>query len=139
LRKDDLVVNSPYNTRRFTGLPPGPICSPGEAALRATLEPAQTRMMFFVAKDDGSREHFFTETYAEHNRYKEIAAQNRALLRRQARLRAGSLALAGSALADKTAPAPAPEPGKGAAAKESLPQPVLRETKTREPKLVESK
>ena len=138
LRKNDLGINSPYNTRRFTGLPPGPICSPGEAALRATLQPAQTRMMFFVAKDDGSREHFFTETYAEHNKYKEIAAQNRVRMRELAALRADSLALAQAAGADKTAPA-ATDPAKGTAAKESLPQPVLKETKVREPKLVESK
>jgi UPF0755 protein len=81
LRKDDLGISSPYNTRRFVGLPPGPICSPGESALRATLNPEKTSMMFFVAKDDGSREHYFTETYAEHNAFKEVAAQNRARMR----------------------------------------------------------
>lgn len=92
LRRDDLAINSPYNTRRFRGLPPGPICSPGAAALRATLNPEKTSMMFFVAKDDGSREHFFTETYAEHNRYKAIAAENRS--------RARTLAASRDSLAD---------------------------------------
>jgi hypothetical protein len=112
LRKGDLAVNSPYNTRRFTGLPPGPICSPGEAALRATLNPETTRMMFFVAKDDGSRQHFFTETYADHIKYKDIAAENRARMKELAALRADSLAapVAGddtaSAPSDKTAPSP---------------------------------
>lgn len=103
LRKDDLAVNSPYNTRRFTGLPPGPIANPGEAALRATLNPEKTRMMFFVAKDDGSREHFFTETYAEHNKYKDIAAQNRARLKLLAAQRADSLAAAALAAAAEQA------------------------------------
>jgi len=116
LRKDDLAINSPYNTRRFVGLPPGPICSPGEAALRATLNPEKTRMMFFVAKDDGSREHFFTQTYAEHNKYKDIAAENRARFKALAAQRADSLAAdrgAGDTLAtapDKTAPAETPPP-----------------------------
>src|SRR5690606_25969916 len=103
LRRDDLAINSPYNTRRFRGLPPGPICSPGEDALRATLNPEKTTMMFFVAKDDGSREHFFTETYAEHNRYKDIAAQNRARMKLLAAQRADSLAAAALAAAAEQA------------------------------------
>lgn len=119
LRKDDLAINSPYNTRRFIGLPPGPICSPGLLALNATLNPQKTRMMFFVAKDDGSREHFFTETYAEHNKYKDIAAQNRARYKALAAQRADSLASATAAedtlatAPDKTAPeaaTPSPTP-----------------------------
>lgn len=114
LRKDDLAINSPYNTRRFIGLPPGPICSPGLGALDATLNPQKTRMMFFVAKDDGSREHFFTQTYAEHNKYKDIAAENRARYKALAAQRADSLASSAAAedtlatAPDKTAPAEAP-------------------------------
>ena len=73
----DLNVNSPYNTRRFTGLPPGPICNPGRKALLAALNPPRTDNMFFVAKDNGSREHFFSATNSEHNRYKEKAMENR--------------------------------------------------------------
>jgi UPF0755 protein len=73
----DLNVNSPYNTRRFTGLPPGPICNPGKGALLAALNPANTEMMFFVAKDNGSRQHFFSKNNTEHIRYKSVAAENR--------------------------------------------------------------
>ena len=62
----DLQVESPYNTYKNTGLPPGPIANPGEASLRAALTPATTDYMFFVANDNGG--HFFSKTLAEHNR-----------------------------------------------------------------------
>lgn len=55
----------PYNTYHNPGLPPGPICSPGLASLKAVLEPADTNYLFFVAKGDGS--HAFAETLEEHN------------------------------------------------------------------------
>jgi len=77
LTYSDLNVNSPYNTRRFAGLPPGPICNPGKGALLAALNPLQTDMMFFVAKDDGSRTHFFSRDNTEHVNYKGLAAENR--------------------------------------------------------------
>jgi UPF0755 protein len=73
----DLDNNSPYNTRKFTGLPPGPICNPGRGALRAALNPIKTDKMFFVAKDNGSREHFFSVDNPEHLRFKAKAAANR--------------------------------------------------------------
>ncbi len=63
----DLDVQSPYNTYRRVGLPPGPICSVGEASLRAVLWPDDTDYLFFVANTvaaDGS--HVFAETYDEH-------------------------------------------------------------------------
>lgn len=66
----DLEIDSPYNTYRYRGLPPGPIGSPGEASLRAVWEPADTNYLYFVAKKDGSGEHVFTRTLAEHNRAK---------------------------------------------------------------------
>jgi peptidoglycan lytic transglycosylase G len=62
----DLQVDSPYNTYKNPGLPPGPIANPGEASLRAALLPAETDYMFFVANDNGG--HFFSKTLAEHNR-----------------------------------------------------------------------
>jgi UPF0755 protein len=62
----DLAVDSPYNTYKNSGLPPGPIANPGEASLRAALAPAVTEYMFFVANDNGG--HFFSKTLAEHNR-----------------------------------------------------------------------
>lgn len=60
----DLKVDSPYNTYRHTGLPPGPICSPGRASLMAALDPAETDYLFFVSNGDGS--HTFTKTLRGH-------------------------------------------------------------------------
>lgn len=62
----DLRFASPYNTYLHAGLPPGPIANPGEASLRAALEPALTDYFYFVANDQGG--HFFSRTLAEHNR-----------------------------------------------------------------------
>jgi UPF0755 protein len=62
----DLLFDSPYNTYKYPGLPPGPIANPGEASLRAALTPATTDYMYFVADDNGG--HFFSKTLAEHNR-----------------------------------------------------------------------
>jgi UPF0755 protein len=62
----DLSINSPYNTYRHAGLPPGPIASPGERSLRAALTPAETDYLYFVANTQGG--HFFAKTLAEHNR-----------------------------------------------------------------------
>lgn len=60
----DISINSPYNTYRYAGLPPGPIANPGMAAIRAVLAPAATPYLYFVAKGDGS--HQFSRTYGEH-------------------------------------------------------------------------
>lgn len=60
----DLEIRSPYNTYRHYGLPPGPICNPGAAALEAAVHPAVTDMMFFVA--DGQGTHRFSRYYREH-------------------------------------------------------------------------
>ncbi len=64
LRRTDLELDSPYNTYRYAGLPPGPIASPGEASIHAVLEPAETRFLYFVSRNDGS--HHFSESYSEH-------------------------------------------------------------------------
>jgi UPF0755 protein len=57
---------NPYNTYKREGLPPGPICNPGRAALAAVLRPAKSKYLYFVAKNDGT--HKFSESYKEHER-----------------------------------------------------------------------
>jgi UPF0755 protein len=66
LRRDDLQFDSPYNTYRYPGLPPGPIAAPGKAALEAAVNPAPVDYLYFVSKNDGS--HVFARTLDEHNR-----------------------------------------------------------------------
>ena len=61
----DLDVNSPYNTYRRAGLPPGPIAAPGDAAIEAVLHPAAHDHLYFVAKQDGSGGHYFARTLSE--------------------------------------------------------------------------
>jgi UPF0755 protein len=63
----DLEVDSPYNTYKVAGLPPGPIGAPGKAALEAVLYPESHDFYFFVAKADGSGEHYFAHSLEEHN------------------------------------------------------------------------
>jgi len=65
IHKADLSIDSPYNTYRFHGLPPGPVANPGLAALRAAAAPASTSFLYFVARHDGS--HAFATTMEEHN------------------------------------------------------------------------
>ena len=57
-------MDSPYNTYKHAGLPPGPIGNPGKAALEAASHPAATDMMFFVAEGNGT--HRFSRYYKEH-------------------------------------------------------------------------
>jgi UPF0755 protein len=66
IRREDLGLDSPYNTYRYPGLPPGPIASPGKASLQATLSPADVPYLYFVSRNDGS--HVFAKTLAEHDR-----------------------------------------------------------------------
>ena len=75
--KSQLNSDSPYNTRKFKGLMPGPISNPGRKAIDAALNPANTDALYFVAKDDGSMTHFFSSNLANHNKYKDVAARNR--------------------------------------------------------------
>ena len=66
LTRADLKVNNPYNTYLIKGLPPGPICNPGLAAIKAVLNPTATDDLYFVA--DGNGGHVFAKTLKEHNR-----------------------------------------------------------------------
>jgi UPF0755 protein len=66
LTREDLQFDSPYNTYRYAGLPPGPIAAPGRAALEAAANPADVPYLYFVSRNDGS--HVFAETLEEHNR-----------------------------------------------------------------------
>jgi len=63
--RDDLAVDSPYNTYKYRGLPPTPIGNPGRAAILAVLNPAQVDYLFFVSVDD--IRHHFSSTLDEHN------------------------------------------------------------------------
>jgi UPF0755 protein len=65
---DDLEVDSPYNTYKHPGLPPGPICNPGKASILAALYPADVDYLYFVARGDGT--HVFSTTLRQHNNAK---------------------------------------------------------------------
>ncbi|MFZ3343464.1 MAG: endolytic transglycosylase MltG [Terriglobales bacterium] len=75
LHHADLAINSPYNTYRFPGLPPGAIGNPGRSSLEAALHPETTKFLYFVS--DGNGHHRFATTLAEHDR--NVAAYRRAL------------------------------------------------------------
>ena len=62
LSNSNLNVDSPYNTRRYAGLPPGPISNPGKDSIRAAARPVQTPYLYYVARNDGSGRHYFSST-----------------------------------------------------------------------------
>jgi len=70
----DLDVDSPYNTYRYAGLPPGPIANPGLASIQAALHPARVDYLYYVARPDGS--HIFSRTFAEHQRARRIVRKD---------------------------------------------------------------
>ena len=65
IRREDLALDSPYNTYRYPGLPPGPIAGPGKASLEAAVSPAAVPYLYFVSRNDGT--HAFAKTLTEHN------------------------------------------------------------------------
>ncbi len=67
----DKNIDSPYNTYKYKGLPPGPICNPGLASIRAALHPEKTNYYYYALGDD--KVHHFFKTYAEHQKF--IASQ----------------------------------------------------------------
>ncbi|MBA3949877.1 MAG: endolytic transglycosylase MltG, partial [Acidobacteria bacterium] len=66
IRRVDLQMDSPYNTYRYRGLPPGPIANPGRASIEAAVRPASVPYLYYVSRNDGS--HAFATTLDEHNR-----------------------------------------------------------------------
>jgi UPF0755 protein len=66
LRRVDLALDSPYNTYRYPGLPPGAIAAPGRASLEAVIHPAEVDYLYFVSRNDGTHE--FATTLSQHNR-----------------------------------------------------------------------
>ncbi|MFC1767816.1 endolytic transglycosylase MltG [Candidatus Margulisiibacteriota bacterium] len=72
---DDLEVDSPYNTYKRFGLPPGPICNPGLESVKAAIYPAKTDYIYFVARADGS--HVFSTNWRDHEKAKAATRQER--------------------------------------------------------------
>jgi UPF0755 protein len=68
ITRKHLKTDTPYNTYTRYGLPPGPICLPGEAAIEAAVNPDKTKALYFVAKGDGTRGHYFSKNLKEHNK-----------------------------------------------------------------------
>jgi UPF0755 protein len=62
----DLSIDSPYNTYKWAGLPPGPISNPGKTALDAAANPAKTKYYFFRLVDNATGKHVFTENFSTH-------------------------------------------------------------------------
>jgi len=67
---DDEKIDSPYNTYKWAGLPPGPISNPGKTALEAAFKPARTDYLYFVLRDAKAGRHYFSRNLNEHNQAK---------------------------------------------------------------------
>lgn len=77
----DLDIDSPYNTYRYPGLPPGPVNNPGIKSIRAAVQPAREKYLYFVARGDGS--HVFSHTLQQHLHAKAEFDRVRARMRRE--------------------------------------------------------
>jgi UPF0755 protein len=75
LSAEELALDSPYNTYKNFGLPPGPICNPGRTSIEAAFHPEETDYLYFVANPDGS--HTFSKSLRDHNKaVREIRENN---------------------------------------------------------------
>ena len=81
LYNKDLRVDSPYNTYKYKGLPPGPINNPGIDAMIAAVSPDKTSYLYFVANGEGR--HIFTRNNAEHNEAKKVLRRKRREIKRK--------------------------------------------------------
>ncbi|MBN2652741.1 MAG: endolytic transglycosylase MltG [Spirochaetales bacterium] len=63
---NDLEIDNEFNTYRYRGLPPAPICSPGSVAIKAALDPDTTNYLYFVLKDPATGEHVFSDKFSDH-------------------------------------------------------------------------
>jgi UPF0755 protein len=70
ITRDDEKIDSPYNTYKWAGLPPGPISNPGKIALEAAFHPPRTDYLYFVLRDPQTGRHFFSRNLNEHNQAK---------------------------------------------------------------------
>ena len=71
---EDLKFESPYNTYKYKGLPPGPICNPGAESIEAVLYPQATNSLYFVSKGNGT--HYFSSTFEQHIKNKIVSKMN---------------------------------------------------------------
>jgi UPF0755 protein len=110
LTRDDLAIDSPYNTYQIKGLPPGPIDNPSHASLRAVMQPERTADLYFVA--DGSGGHAFAQTLNDHNR--NVALYRRALAAEAEKRPMPSPAVSLSSAGTGPDPLPGPPPPKPA-------------------------
>jgi UPF0755 protein len=76
LFEKDLQMESPFNTYLHSGLPPGPIASPSLASIKAAIFPADSPYLFYVTKKDGTKGHFFAETFEQHQQNIAVSKKN---------------------------------------------------------------
>jgi UPF0755 protein len=109
LTRADIDQKTPYNTYQIDNLPPGPICNPGRPAIEATLNPAKTSDLYFVA--DGSGGHTFSDTLKEHNAAVATWRKVEKEMKAKQELQAKQDPAAGAANAPETPAPPAGEKG----------------------------
>ena len=125
LTRADLDQKSSHNTYQIDGLPPTPICNPGRSAIEASLNPATTTDLYFVA--DGTGGHTFSDTLKEHN----AAVSNwRKVEKERAKKEAATAPAPAAAIPAPPAAADAPAPDAAPAAKGTAPVPVPKPKKT---------